>query len=113
MVHDSSENYLQTLKADDVEPLRKLCNELITRKAPLTSNNPGERSYSRLVADFLSEQHAANAFDRLVIAAPPEVLKALHDALPDRLRRVVAGELDEDILAKSADMIRIYIGKML
>ena len=113
MVHGGSGNYLLTLKADDVESLAKLCYELITRKAPLTADIPGERSYSKLVAEFLNEQYAANAFDRLVIAAPAEVLKALRDALPDKLNRVVAGELTEDILAKSSNEIRDIIGDML
>ena len=109
MVDEGAGNHLLTLKADDVEPLARLCYELITRKAPLTSEVPGERSYCKLVADFLTEQHAANAFGSLVIAAPAEVLKALRDALPDELNRVVAGELAEDILAKSSNEIRDII----
>ena len=113
MVHGGHGNYLLTLKADDVEPLAKLCYELITRKAPLTADKPEERSYSRLVAQFLDEQFAANAFDRLVIAAPAAVLKALRGALPDKLQRVVAGELAEDILAKSSNEIMDIIGDML
>ncbi len=113
MVHDGSGNQFLTLKADDVESLGKLCYELITRKAPLTAAIPEERSYSKLVAQFLNEQYAVNAFDRLVIAAPGEVLKALRGALPDKLKRVVAGELAEDILAKSSNVIRDSIGDML
>ena len=113
MVDENSGNDLLTLRADDVEALGKLCYELITRKAPLTSEVTGGRSYNRLVADFLTGQYAAKAFDRLVLVAPAEALTALRDALPDELTQVIAGELAEDILAKSSNEIRDIIADLL
>ena len=96
IIRQGSEKYLLTLNAHEVEPLRKLCYELTTRKVPLVSEISGERSYVRLVP-----------------AAPAGVLNALRDALPDESNQLVAGELAEDILVKSSTEIRNVLGGML
>lgn len=99
---------LAALNADKLEALADLCYELSTGRSPHASGGAGtsdKRSTIQLQADFLSEQHEQNMFDLLVIAAPQDVIKSLRDALPEQINKLIIGELAEDLLANSADVI--------
>ncbi len=99
---------LATLNADNLEAFADLRYELSTSRSPHASGDAGKsdkRSYIQLQADFLSEQYEQKMFDLLVIAAPQEVIKSLRDALPEQVNQLIIGELAEDLLANSADVI--------
>lgn len=56
-----------------------------------------KRHFAGDVADMLDRQAAGQAFDKLVIAAPPTMLGDLRKALSDRVRALVTVELDKDL----------------
>ena len=112
LINKGSGKSLLTLKADDSEALAKLCYEVINGIKPGSKEGVASKSKSnmQLLADFLTEQYAQHLFDRLVIAAPEEVIKALKDILPDQLKPLICGERSEDLLANSINDIEDKLG---
>ena len=107
---------LAALNSDNLEAFADLSYELRTGKSPHASGDAGKsdkRSYIQLQADFLSEQHEQKMFDLLVIAAPQDVLKSLRDALPEQVNQLIIGELAEDLLANSADVIENMLADII
>lgn len=99
---------LAALSSDNFEAYADLRYELSTGRSPHASDaavKVDKRNCIQLQADFLSKQHEQNMFDLLVIAAPQDVIKSLRDALPDQVNQLIIGELAEDLLANSADVI--------
>jgi protein required for attachment to host cells len=76
-----------------------------TRHALTPPSDPRERlkrDFLASVATEISERLAAGAFDRLIVVAPPHALGTLRQAIPDKLRAAVAGEVAKD-LTKTPD----------
>lgn len=103
MVNSGQGNRLVPLRADDFEHTSKLTYQMITDKP--RKEGTGEWDYYQLLSGFLTGQHEEQAFDRLVLVAPEPVLKSIREALPKEVSSVVTGELSEDLLAKSVDVI--------
>jgi hypothetical protein len=103
MVNTGHGNRLVPLRADDFEHTSKLTYQMITDKP--RKEGSGEWDYYQLLSGFLTGQHEEQAFDRLVLVAPEPVLKSIREALPKEVSGVVIGELGEDLLAKSVDVI--------
>ncbi|MEM7773998.1 MAG: host attachment protein [Pseudomonadota bacterium] len=61
--------------------------------------------FARTLATFLDEQRAADAFDRLVIAAAPATLGDLRAALSPALKAVVHAELPKDLTQMPNDRL--------
>ncbi|MGD9805337.1 MAG: host attachment protein [Hyphomicrobiaceae bacterium] len=61
-----------------------------------------KRSYLEMIADQLDAQLQADAFDRLIVVAPPTALGMLRQAFSSRVSAAIAGELAKD-LTKTRD----------
>jgi len=61
-----------------------------------------QERFAQAVAARLNQAAAANAFDRLVIAAPPKTLGALRAALDQPASKLVCGELAKDLMKTPA-----------
>jgi release factor family 12 len=116
MVNTDAADSWSVLDADKNTALAELCYQMVNCK-PLRlgkeTSVAGETNFIQLQADFLSEQHEQGLFDSLVIAAPQDVATSLRDALSEPLKQLVAGELAEDILASSNDVIDNKLAKFI
>lgn len=56
-----------------------------------------KRGYLEMLADQLDEKLKAEAFDRLIVVAPPQALGILRSAFTDRVKKAVSGELAKDL----------------
>lgn len=65
-----------------------------------------EKKFLTRVAARVAQAAARKEFDHLVIAAPPRALGLLRDALPERVRALVALEAPKDLLAEDAARVR-------
>ena len=65
------------------------------------------------LAGILNRAHQENAFDRLVIVAPPSTLGDLRAKLDKNARRVVAAELDKDLTNLSLDELQTQLEKVV
>jgi protein required for attachment to host cells len=53
--------------------------------------------FARAIVDELEARRAAGGFERLVVYAPPRMLGAMRDAMPEKLAAVVQHELAKDL----------------
>jgi protein required for attachment to host cells len=108
MVNKGEGKSLNVLDADKHEDLATLCYKMVNSKpefSPKGAVKADKIDFIQLQADFLATQFEKGLYDRLVIAAPADVIKALRAALPDAVNQLVAGELPEDITINSCDII--------
>ncbi len=106
LYQSSSDSNLLVLKSDDHECYAELCYEVASGRAPGNDSVVfSSERYIRLQADFLEEQMRVGSYHRLVLVAPSLVLEALREALSDKVIALIAGELAEDLLSASNDMI--------
>ncbi|MDN8618089.1 host attachment protein [Variovorax ginsengisoli] len=54
--------------------------------------------FARQIAHLLEQACNERRYDRLLIAAAPAFLGVLRQELPERVRKVLAGELDQDLV---------------
>lgn len=76
-----------------------------TRHAIEPRTDPREqlkRNYLEMLADELDKRLAANAYEKLIVVAPPHALGVLRGAFSDRVRGVVTAEVAKD-LTKTPD----------
>lgn len=69
------------------------------RAATDSRTDPREVEHQRFahyIGDTLNSAHAQNAFERLVLVAPPQFLGLLRQELEDRVQRCVFATLDKD-----------------
>lgn len=108
MVHNGLEKTLSVLDADKHEDLAKLCYQMVNCK-PMRLGKETAKSektnFIQMQADFLTAQHEKGLFDSLLIAAPQAVITSLRDALPEQLRQLIVGEVEEDLLTKSNNIL--------
>lgn len=79
------------------------------RAAMSRSEGPHERAvatFARDLADKLRQGRVSNAYERLVLVAPPKFLGSLRSALDDPTAACVVGSLDKD-LARSDDAVLV------
>lgn len=99
------------------------------RPGRMNDNGPGQKSameqpdFGRLSADglaadlvaYLVKKATKGRFERLVLVAPPQVLGAIRDQMPDALRVRVVTELPKTLtrhpLPKISEMITEALGK--
>ena len=70
------------------------------RHAMEPSTDPHEhaqQAFALQVAELLDEHRKKNAFDELIIVAPPKMLGYLREAMPEPLRRMVRREEPKDL----------------
>jgi protein required for attachment to host cells len=116
MINKGEGKKLTVLDADKHEGLAALCYQLVNSKPEFSvkgSVKAEKIDFIKLHADFLAKQYEQNLFERLVIAAPADVIKRLRDALPENVNQLVAGELPEDITTKSCDVIEDKLADLI
>ncbi len=116
MVNNGEGKKLSVLDADKHEDLAALCYKMVNSKPEFSvqgSVKSEKINFVQLQAEFLAEQYEKDLFNRLVIAAPAEVVKAFRDALPENINQLVDGELPEDIMTKSCDVIEDKLADMI
>lgn len=79
------------------------------RAAPGTEARQQEFAFLCSLADYLEEACAQNAFDELVLIAPPPTLGMLRGILPENMEDRVRLELSRDLLDMPTDRIRRLI----
>lgn len=106
---------LQTLKADDCQPLADLCYEVVTGVKPGSTNGTASRKKSnmQLLADFLAEQLQAGQYQKLILVAPPSKLAELESELDTAVSDVIIDEVGKDLLALSIDAIEQELGNLM
>jgi protein required for attachment to host cells len=72
----------------------------------------GERFIARL-ADRITQASAHDAFQRLVVIAPPRALGEFRDLLPTPVRAKVVGEIHHDLTKSSTQAILEHLGPYL
>jgi len=55
------------------------------------------REFATMLVDVLSDQHAKQAYDRLIIVAAPATLGDLRNKLPQALKTIITGEIAKDL----------------
>jgi protein required for attachment to host cells len=108
MVNKGEGTNLNVLDADKHEDLAALCYKMVNSKPEfqVSGSVKAEKiDFIKLQADFLASQFEKGLYQRLIIAAPADVIKALRAALPDNINQLVDGELPEDITINSCDII--------
>lgn len=72
-----------------------------------------KEEFARDLANWLKAAHQANAFDRLILAAPPKTLGDLRAHLDPQVAKQVRAEIDKDLTNHSQDQLEEQIGKVL
>lgn len=72
-----------------------------------------ERQFARSLIDLLDAEAAANAYDRLVLVAPPQTLGDLRPLLTKRLRQHVVKEIAKDLTRLPNDKLADHLGRFL
>ncbi|MES1943607.1 host cell attachment-required protein [Salinisphaera sp. PC39] len=71
------------------------------------------RHFAAEIADVLDEGRREGRYTRLYLLAEPRLLGQLRDALDTTTRTLVAGEVDKDLSARSAETIRAHLPDFL
>jgi protein required for attachment to host cells len=86
------------------------------RHAKEPSTDPhrnSKRVFAQKVANRLEQGHRQNAFDRLVLVAPPQALGDLRASLDKGVRTKVSGELNKDLTHLKDHELLAPIGSVL
>ena len=80
---------------------------------PTDAKEHAKQVFLKEIAAALKEGHDRNAFDRLVLVAPPAALGALRAALAPGLRKILHAELAKDLVQVKAHDLPSRIGEVL
>ena len=86
------------------------------RAAMSRSQGPHERvvaDFARQLAGKLRDGRVANAFDRLVLVAPPKFLGLLRSSLDGPTAACVVGSLDKDLATSKEDELVSHLGEVI
>ena len=72
-----------------------------------------EEKFLKRVADRLGDAEKHNAFDHLIIAAPPRALGLLRAMLPPGAKSRIRADLSKDLLGESAVKLRERLSELL
>jgi protein required for attachment to host cells len=72
-----------------------------------------QETFARELAGVLEDGRKRNAFDRLVVVAPPKALGDLRSEFSDPLRRLVTAELNKDLTKISIDELPDHLGEVM
>lgn len=72
-----------------------------------------EINFLKRLADRVGDAAKHNAFDHLVIAAPPRALGELRSLLPDAVQSRIRAELHKDIVSEDAPKLRERLTELL
>jgi protein required for attachment to host cells len=69
--------------------------------------------FARQIANYLEDAHNTNKFNRLLLIAEPSFLGLLRKNFSERIRKLVALELDKNITTHCIGDIRKYLASYL
>ena len=116
MVNNGEDAKLNVLDADKNEELAALCYKMVNSKPEFSvsgSVKAEEINFLQLQAEFLVKQYQQDLFDKLILAAPNDVIQSIRSALPSEMNQLVIGELAEDLTAKSNDIIQAKLADII
>lgn len=70
-------------------------------------------TFAREINQQLEAGRSQNAFDRLVLMAPPTFLGMLRSSMKDEVKKRVVGELDKELVKQSAREIQDHLKQAL
>jgi hypothetical protein len=108
LVNNGSGTGLMPLRTGDFEHTSKLTYEMVTSHRQAAQKH----GYYELLSGFLTQQQKENVYQRLVLAAPAEVIRELRKALPDEINTLISVELAEDLLAKPDKQIEQIVSSL-
>jgi len=65
--------------------------------------------FARRIAEQVQLAYRQNAFDRLILMAPPGFLGLLREALPASVRAIVAGEVGKSLVHEEAPAVAAHV----
>jgi protein required for attachment to host cells len=71
-----------------------------------------KQRFAHGVADLLDQHRRKNAFTRLVVVAPPQMLGDLRNAMTDELRKLIETEIGKDFSKLSVDLIEQHLQEL-
>lgn len=80
---------------------------------PSDPHRHAKRAFAQQLAARLNQAHKRNAFDRLVLIAPPQALGDLRASLNPAVRKKVSGELNKDLTHLKDDELLASVGAVL
>lgn len=80
---------------------------------PTDPHRHEQREFAKDIADLLAEQQRNNAFDRLIIAAAPQMLGDLRAALTPQLRDMVHEEINKDFTKATPKELEKHLDEYL
>jgi protein required for attachment to host cells len=106
---DNPRGRLKNRDIDADRPGRTFDRRGFGRHAVSTEESPTERvehEFAVRLAEQVDHDRALNAFDRLVLVAPPKLLGMLRSELPHPTRHLVVGELAKDLVEATPTEVR-------
>jgi len=102
---------LKTLRDGDFEHTSEIAYKMVTRKRALTLSQSvtlqDEQSFFlKLLADFLTKQQEANAYQYLTLVAPGEITDIVKGFLPETVNKSIMSTIKADYLQLSQDKIQ-------
>jgi len=105
---------LKTLREGNFEHTSEIAYKMVTRKRTLTLNKSvtlqDEQSFFlKLLADFLTQQQEANAFQYLTLVAPGEITDTVKGYLSESVKTTLTATVKQDYLPLTQDKIQVNL----
>lgn len=75
-------------------------------------HDQASENFAKALGEHLNAARLKNAYDRLILVAPPKSLGLLRDALTPRTAAVVAAEINKDLTSRSLAEIETHIAEV-
>jgi len=113
MFNTASGAELKTLRDGDFEHTSKIAYQMVTRKRALTIDHAGQDTiheeqifFLKLLSDFLVAQLENNAWQKLVLVAPGEIIELLVKQLPGAVTDRITAVVNDDMLTLTQDKLQ-------
>lgn len=72
-----------------------------------------QQAFAHELADYLGKASTTHKFDRLVVAAAPQMLGELRHCLPDTVKEKITGELSKDLTQVPVHKLADHLGDVM
>lgn len=112
-IYEGNHNEIRSIEYFDYPEGRQRSREILSERPGRSHESVGHSShavgtkvdihsheiriFAHIIADALKKAKAENAFDRLIIIAPPQFLGELRQLLPDTIKKCIHKEVNKDI----------------
>lgn len=80
---------------------------------PTDPHRHEKQTFAQEIANVLEDARKRNAFDRLVVVAPPQALGDLRSGFSEDLRRMVTAELNKDLTKIPIHELPDFLGEVM